>query len=97
MLRSVQGIIYYASTCRYLQCADKVHDHTAVQGMCEVLPFGKKQTLVLNRKRMQILLGEPDVVGYTLSKDPTVYNLCRGLKAFFKENRAGIMMTRCKY
>ncbi|XP_075976266.1 uncharacterized protein LOC142976660 [Anticarsia gemmatalis] len=78
----------------YLQCLDKVHDHSAVQGICEVLPFGKKQTLVLNGKRMQVLLGEPDIVGYTMSLDPTVYNLCRGLAAFFRENRAGIMMSR---
>ncbi|KAM3967125.1 uncharacterized protein ACR2FA_011977 [Aphomia sociella] len=78
----------------YLQCLEKVHDHSAVQGICEVLPFGKKQTLVLNGKRMLILLGEPDIVGYTMSLDPTVYNLCRGLKAFFKDNRAGILLTR---
>ncbi|XP_045767139.1 uncharacterized protein LOC123868654 isoform X1 [Maniola jurtina] len=78
----------------YMQCLDKVHDHSAVQGMCEVLPFGKKQTLVLNGKRMQVLLGEPDIVGYSMSLDPTVYNLCRGLKAFFKNNRAGILLTR---
>ncbi|XP_063827397.1 uncharacterized protein LOC135076859 [Ostrinia nubilalis] len=78
----------------YLQCLDKVHDHSAVQGMCEVLPFGKKQTLVLNGKKMQVLLGEPDFVGYTMSLDPTVYNLCRGLKAFFKDNRAGVLLTR---
>ncbi|XP_072929208.1 uncharacterized protein [Epargyreus clarus] len=78
----------------YIQCLEKVHDHSAVQGICEVLPFGKKQTLVLNKKRMQVLLGEPDIVGYTMSLDPTVYNLCRGLKAFFKENRAGIMLSR---
>ncbi|VVC87446.1 unnamed protein product [Leptidea sinapis] len=71
-----------------------VHDHSAVQGICEVLPFGKKQTLILNGKRMQILLGEPEIVGYTMSLDPTVYNLCRGLKAFFRDNRAGIMLTR---
>ena len=43
---------------------------------------------------MQVLLGEPDVVGYTMSLDPTVYNLCRGLKAFFRDNRAGILLTR---
>ncbi|XP_023934903.2 uncharacterized protein LOC112043630 [Bicyclus anynana] len=78
----------------YIQCLDKVHDHSAVMGMCEVLPFGKKQTLVLNGKKMQVLLGEPDVVGYTMSLDPTVYNLCRGLKAFFKNNRAGILLSR---
>ncbi|XP_026485605.2 uncharacterized protein LOC113393109 [Vanessa tameamea] len=78
----------------YIQCLEKVHDHSAVQGMCEVLPFGKKQTLVLNGKRMQVLLGEPDIVGYSMSLDPTVYNLCRGLKAFFKDNRAGILLTR---
>ncbi|XP_061384186.1 uncharacterized protein LOC116769255 [Danaus plexippus] len=78
----------------YMQCLDKVHDHSAVQGMCEVLPFGKKQTLLLNGKKMQVLLGEPDIVGYTMSLDPTVYNLCRGLKAFFKNNRAGILLTR---
>ncbi|KPJ19402.1 hypothetical protein RR48_11029 [Papilio machaon] len=78
----------------YLQCLEKVHDHSSVQGMCEVLPFGKKQTLNLNGKRMQVLLGEPDVVGYTMSLDPTVYNLCRGLKAFFADNRAGILLTR---
>ncbi|XP_013139792.1 PREDICTED: uncharacterized protein LOC106104319 [Papilio polytes] len=78
----------------YLQCLEKVHDHSSVQGMCEVLPFGKKQTLNLNGKRMQVLLGEPDVVGYTMSVDPTVYNLCRGLKAFFADNRAGILLTR---
>ncbi|KAG6441379.1 hypothetical protein O3G_MSEX001723 [Manduca sexta] len=78
----------------YIQCLDKVHDHSAVQGMCEVLPFGKKQTLVLNGKRMQVLLGEPDIVGYTMSLDPTVYNLCRGLRVFFKDNRAGILLTR---
>ncbi|RVE47579.1 hypothetical protein evm_007777 [Chilo suppressalis] len=78
----------------YVQCLEKVHDHSAVQGICEVLPFGKKQTLVLNGKRMQVLLGEPDIVGYTMSLDPTVYNLCRGLKAFFRDNRAGVLMTR---
>ncbi|CAB3235574.1 unnamed protein product [Arctia plantaginis] len=78
----------------YIQCLEKVHDHSAVQGICEVLPFGKKQILVLNGKRMQVLLGEPDIVGYTMSLDPMVYNLCRGLKAFFKENRAGVMMSR---
>ncbi|XP_060802169.1 uncharacterized protein LOC106137624 isoform X1 [Amyelois transitella] len=78
----------------YLQCLEKVHDHSAVQGICEVLPFGKKQTLVLNGKRMQVLLGEPDIVGYTMSLDPTVYNLCRGLKAFFKDNRAGVFLSR---
>ncbi|XP_050667045.1 uncharacterized protein LOC126966832 [Leptidea sinapis] len=78
----------------YIQCLEKVHDHSAVQGICEVLPFGKKQTLILNGKRMQILLGEPEIVGYTMSLDPTVYNLCRGLKAFFRDNRAGIMLTR---
>ncbi|XP_031767072.2 uncharacterized protein LOC113519037 isoform X2 [Galleria mellonella] len=78
----------------YLQCLEKVHDHSAVQGICEVLPFGKKQTLILNGKRMQVLLGEPDIVGYAMSLDPTVYNLCRGLKAFFKGNRAGILLTR---
>ncbi|CAG4945432.1 unnamed protein product [Colias eurytheme] len=78
----------------YVQCLEKVHDHSAVLGMCEVLPFGKKQTLILNGKRMQVLLGEPEIVGYTMSLDPTVYNLCRGLKAFFKENRAGILLTR---
>ncbi|CAH2040497.1 unnamed protein product, partial [Iphiclides podalirius] len=78
----------------YLQCLDKVHDHSSVQGMCEVLPFGKKQTLNLNGKRMQVLLAEPDIVGYTMSLDPTVYNLCRGLKAFFAENRAGVLLTR---
>lgn len=43
---------------------------------------------------MQVLLCEPDIVGYTMSLDPTVYNLCRGLKAFFKENRAGVMLSR---
>lgn len=85
---------YFISDFRYIQCLEKVHDHSAVQGMCEVLPFGKKQTLVLNGKRMQVLLGEPDIVGYTMSLDPTVYNLCRGLKAFFKDNRAGILLTR---
>ncbi|KAI8420924.1 hypothetical protein MSG28_008087 [Choristoneura fumiferana] len=78
----------------YIQCLDKVHDHSKVQGICEVLPFGKKQTLILNRKKMQVLLGEPDVVGYTMSLDPTVYNLCRGLKAFFKDNRAGVLLSR---
>ncbi|XP_059053560.1 uncharacterized protein LOC131847886 isoform X2 [Achroia grisella] len=78
----------------YLQCLEKVHDHSAVQGICEVLPFGKKQTLILNGKRMQVLLGEPDIVGYAMSLDPTVYNLCRGLKVFFKNNRAGILLTR---
>ncbi|XP_068622996.1 uncharacterized protein [Battus philenor] len=78
----------------YLQCLEKVHDHSSVQGMCEVLPFGKKQTLNLNGKRMQVLLGEPDIVGYTMSLDPTVYNLCRGLKAFFADNRAGVLLTR---
>ncbi|XP_047505228.1 uncharacterized protein LOC125049812 [Pieris napi] len=78
----------------YVQCLDKVHDHSAVQGICEVLPFGKKQTLILNGKRMQVLLGEPEIVGYTMSLDPTVYNLCRGLKAFFKDNRAGVVLTR---
>ncbi|KAL4711410.1 hypothetical protein ACJJTC_016164 [Scirpophaga incertulas] len=78
----------------YLQCLDKVHDHSAVQGICEVLPFGKKQILHLNGKHMQVLLGEPDFVGYTMSLDPTVYNLCRGLKAFFRDNRAGILLTR---
>lgn len=81
---------------RYLQCLDKVHDHAAWQSMCEVLPFGKKQTLVLNQKKMQVLLGEPDIVGYTMCLDPTVYNLCRGLKTFFKDpcNRAGILLSR---
>lgn len=49
---------------------------------------------MLNGKRMQVLLGEPDVVGYSMSLDPTVYNLCRGLKAFFKDNRAGVMLSR---
>ncbi|CAH0673959.1 unnamed protein product [Spodoptera exigua] len=78
----------------YIQCLDKVHDHSQVQGICEVLQFGKKQILVLNGKRMQVLLCEPDIVGYTMSLDPTIYNLCRGLKAFFKENRAGILLTR---
>ncbi|KAJ8719004.1 hypothetical protein PYW07_016560 [Mythimna separata] len=78
----------------YLQCLDKVHDHSSVQGICEVLPFGKKQILVLNGKRMQVLLCEPDIVGYTMSLDPTVYNLCRGLKAFFLENKAGILLSR---
>ncbi|XP_022825897.1 uncharacterized protein LOC111355965 [Spodoptera litura] len=78
----------------YIQCLDKVHDHSQVQGICEVLQFGKKQILVLNGKRMQVLLCEPDIVGYTMSLDPTVYNLCRGLKAFFKENRAGVLLTR---
>ncbi|XP_061704655.1 uncharacterized protein LOC133516006 isoform X2 [Cydia pomonella] len=78
----------------YLQCLEKVHDHSAVQGICEVLPYGKKQTLVLNGKKMQVLLGEPDIIGYTMSKDPTVYNLCRGLIAFFKDHRAGILLTR---
>lgn len=87
-------MIRYSNHSRYLQCLDKVHDHSSVQGICEVLPFGKKQTLVLNDKRMQVLLGEPDIVGYTMSSDPTVYNLCRGLKAFFRENRAGVMMSR---
>ncbi|XP_047998135.1 uncharacterized protein LOC125235578 [Leguminivora glycinivorella] len=78
----------------YLQCLEKVHDHSAIGGICEVLPYGKKQTLVLNGKKMQVLLGEPDVIGYTMSKDPTVYNLCRGLIAFFKDHRAGILLTR---
>ncbi|XP_063893773.1 uncharacterized protein LOC110379989 isoform X1 [Helicoverpa armigera] len=78
----------------YIQCLDKVHDHSAVQGICEVLQFGKKQILVLNAKRMQVLLCEPDIVGYAMSLDPTVYNLCRGLKAFFKENRAGVLLSR---
>ncbi|XP_049871189.1 uncharacterized protein LOC126370394 [Pectinophora gossypiella] len=78
----------------YQQCADKVHDHAPFQGMCEVLPFGKKQVLLLNGKKMQVLLCEPDIVGYTMSLDPTVYNLCRGLKAFFLDNRAGILLTR---
>lgn len=79
---------------RYIQCLEKVHDHSAVQGMCEVLQFGKKQTLLLNGRRMQVLLGEPEIVGYTMSLDPTVYNLCRGLKVFFKENRAGLLLSR---
>lgn len=79
---------------RYLQCLEKVHDHSSVQGICEVLQFGKKQIMVLNGKKMQVLLSEPDIVGYTMSLDPTVYNLCRGLKAFFEENRAGILLTR---
>ncbi|XP_028030016.1 uncharacterized protein LOC114242909 [Bombyx mandarina] len=78
----------------YIQCLEKVHDHSAVQGMCEVLQFGKKQTLLLNGRRMQVLLGEPEIVGYTMSLDPTVYNLCRGLKVFFKENRAGLLLSR---
>ncbi|KAJ8724456.1 hypothetical protein PYW08_015930 [Mythimna loreyi] len=78
----------------YLQLLDKVHDHSSVQGICEVLPFGKKQIMLLNGKRMQVLLCEPDIVGYTMSLDPMVYNLCRGLKAFFLENRAGILLSR---
>lgn len=62
--------------------------------MCEVLKYGKKETLILNQKRMLMYLGEPYIVGYALSNDPRVYNLCRGLKTFFKENRAAIMMSR---
>lgn len=79
---------------RYIQCLDKVHNHASVQGICEVLPFGKKQTLVLNAKKMQVLLAEPEIVGYTMSTDPMVYNLCRGLRAFFKDNRAGVLLSR---
>lgn len=79
---------------RYLELLEKVHDHAAVYGMCEVLPFGKKHTLNLNGKKMQVLVGEPEIIGYTMTLDPTIYNLCRGLKAFFAENRAGVLMTR---
>ncbi|GBP05473.1 hypothetical protein EVAR_2990_1 [Eumeta japonica] len=78
----------------YQQCASKLHDHTPYKGICEVLQFGKKQTMVLNGKRMKVLLGEPEVVGYTMSLDPTIYNLCRGLKVFFNDNRAGILLSR---
>lgn len=63
-------------------------------GICEVIQFGKKHALNLNGKKMQILLGEPDIVGYTMSNDPAIYNLCKGLKAFFKMNRAGLLLTK---